>query len=105
MNKDIKIPDWIGKSNVPEDRETTIELLEVYASLIETSCPYIGKTLNDEDFLEMACTTTNTLNTLFGDFPLPELGIWTGFPTTPIGKLNAALAHRVWLVKRALEEK
>lgn len=104
MNKDIEIPDWIGKQNVPEDKETSLELVKVYADLIEVPYHVIDITLEDEEFIEVICDAVNILNASIKELTLPDVNIWVGFPRTPIGNLNAALAHRVWLLKRVSEE-
>lgn len=104
MNKDVEIPGWIGKNNVPEDKGTTIELLEAYANLIEAPYQRVDETLEDKDFLEEICNAVNLLNASIKELTLPDVGLWVGFPRTPIGNLNAALAHRVWLLKRVLEK-
>lgn len=104
VNKDVVIPEWIGKTNVHEDRETTLELLNVYADLVEEPLPELSTGLNNNDFLKETCDIANKFNIKIKDIELPEMGIWVGFPETPIGRLNAKLAGIVWLLKRAEEE-
>lgn len=105
MNKNIEIPDWIGKTNVSEDRETTLELLRVFANLLGEPLPYFNAEQNDDDFLKDVCDIANRLDyDIEKDVEPLDIGVLVGFTRTPIGRFNAELAGRVWLLKRALEE-
>lgn len=105
MNKDVVIPEWIGKVNVhmPEDRGTTLELLNILAEMLGENHPEIKSDLDDGAFVAAVVDVANKLSRAMKDLELPDMGIWVGFPDTPVGKLNAALASKVWCVKRALE--
>jgi hypothetical protein len=109
MNKNVEIPYWIGKFNAPEDTSSTMELLQTFSDIIEEPMPEIEikrwERWNKDVFLVKACDITNNFMEKIKDVKLPEMGVWTGFPETPIGRFNAQLGATVWLLKRALEEK
>lgn len=104
-----EIPPWIGSESVPETKDTTKELLECYAALIETDAPNIDIDMPDVEFLKSACDVGNKLREKhvekYPDYTPSDVGIWVGFPETPIGKLNAQLVSMVWHLNDWLDQK
>lgn len=110
MNKDVEIPEWIGKKQAPEDKETTLELVKTFADLMEEPMPKFPKFIADLDDGAFLIEVGDFVNPMYTrvmksdlKFPLP-VGVWVGFPETPVGRANACLAGVVWQLKRALEE-
>ena len=100
---------WIGRSSIPETRDVTKRLLECFAELVETQKPMVNLEMSDDEFLKHACDIGNQIQKKreekYPNYAPKEVGIWVGFPETPIGRLNADLASMVWHLNDWLENK
>ena len=98
------LPDWMGKECVPENRETTIELLTIWAALLDVGGPIDPTNLSDTGWVKWACIEADALQKIT-DAKIPKredgiTGVWVGFPDTPIGRLNGKLVGAVFFVWR-----
>ena len=104
MKEQVKmiLPYWVGRQSAPESRSESMELLRVYANWVDEPEPHIkyDTSVSDDTFIKEICDLVNTKY-----IPKSEslvnpkrkgVGIWVGFPETPVGRLNSSLASQLW---------
>lgn len=96
-----KIPIWIGKVDVPENRATTIQLLRSLSEHlgecknIEAIFKQLGKPLPTDMFIAQAKEAAIYLANVLDERKLPNTRndqIWVGHPKFDLGHLNVKLA-------------
>src|SRR5574342_720452 len=95
-----KIPNWIGKINVPETRATTVQLLTSLAKLIneyetiQSMFKELGKSLPTHVFLAQSKDIAHHLALVMDEKKLQKQRtdyVWVGKPRSDLGSLNVKL--------------
>lgn len=98
---------WLGKQSVPENKETTILLLREWSKLLNHQLEEPPKDIDGQDLLKWGCIQAQILQTKTDHF-LKDwddgIRIWVGFPETPLGRMNAALAGIISKVQRWVDK-
>lgn len=96
------IPKWIGKVDVPGNRNTTIQLVRCWSGLIEETAAIepmlkgLEGHLKEDEFLVLTQDITRHLLTRMDELNMKEVNntmIWIGIHYTPLGKVNGNIAQ------------
>ena len=93
-----RIPNWIGKVPVPENRATTLLLLNHWAKLLDITLPDLTREKEDAptyEFMQRIQELAGVLQKKMDERRMCRKcieGIYVGRPTTIIGELNCNLA-------------